>query len=253
VGEFDRIESGNAVSKRNGGREKGQGQLAIETRGGEGREFEVRVGRDEMNLAEFPFTVLTHRVPKDVSTIKFQDVISGKDGKAVVREWTITGSDGYGLPVAGDEEVYVALMEITQEHGFRSPKIPITRYDLLRRMGWPRDGHAYRRVQDALNRLMGVSIVANNSFWDNEAKRYVDEGFHILEGYRLYDEKPGRDSSPPDSYIVWNPVLFTSFRAGNIKQLDTNTYFSLNTPLARRLFRYLDKKRYDGKATSHAA
>lgn len=211
--------------------------------------LEVRIGRDEMNLAEFPFTVLSHRVPRGVNSIKFTDMISGKDGKTVVRTWLITGSDAYGLPVAGDEELYVALMEVTQEYGYNSPKVPVTRYELLTRMGWARDGHSYKRIQEALNRLMGVSIVANNSFWDNEAKRYVDEGFHILEGYRLYDEKPGRDTNPPDSYIVWNPVLFNSFRAGNIKQLDTNIYFSLSTPLARRLFRYLDKKRYDGKAT----
>lgn len=242
-------ESGTAVGKTRSAGPRGDDQLQIVDAGVEKNELEVRIGRDEMNLAEFPFTVLTHRAPRGINAIKFQDVISGKDGKAVIREWTVTGSEGYGLPVAGDEEVYVALMEITQEHGFRSAKVPITRYDLLGRMGWPRDGHAYRRVQDALNRLMGVSIVANNSFWDNEAKRYVDEGFHILEGYRLYDEKPGRDCSPPDSYVVWNPVLFTSFRAGNIKQLDTSTYFALETPLARRLFRYLDKKRYDGKAT----
>jgi plasmid replication initiation protein len=215
----------------------------IETR------LEVRIGRDEMNLAEFPFTVLSHRVPNGVNTIKFSDTITGKGGKTVRRGWTITGSDAYGLPVAGDEEVYVALMEVTEDYGFEDPRVPITRYDLLRRMGWPRDGHSYKRVQDSLNRLMGVSIVANNSFWDNDAKRYVNEGFHILEGYRLYDEKPGRDNSPPNSYIVWNPVLFNSFRAGNIKQLDTGMYFSLSTPLARRLFRYLDKKRYDGKAT----
>jgi hypothetical protein len=213
------------------------------------RHLAVRIGRDEMNLAEFPFTVLSHRVPGGVNTIKFKDLITGKDGKSITREWTITGSEAYGLPVAGDEEVYVALMEVTDEYGFKSAKIPITRYELLRRMGWPRDGHSYRRIQEALNRLMGVSIVANKAFWDNEAKRYVDEGFHILEGYRLYDEKPGRDSNPPQSYIVWNPVLFHSFRAGNLKQLDTNLYFSLSTPLARRLFRYLDKKRYDGKAT----
>jgi len=213
------------------------------------RHLAVRIGRDEMNLAEFPFTVLSHRVPGGVNTIKFTDLITGKDGKTVAREWTITGSEAYGLPVAGDEEVYVALMEVTDEYGFKSAKIPITRYDLLQRMGWPRDGHSYRRIQEALNRLMGVSIVASKAFWDNEAKRYVDEGFHILEGYRLYDEKPGRDTNPPQSYIVWNPVLFHSFRAGNLKQLDTNLYFSLSTPLARRLFRYLDKKRYDGKAT----
>ncbi len=31
--------------------------------------------------------------------------------------------------------------------------------------------------------------------------------------------------------------------------MDTGIYFSLSTPLARRLFRYLDKQRYDAKAT----
>lgn len=215
----------------------------------EDRSFHVRIGRDEMNLAEFPFAMLTHRVPEGRDTITFTDMITGKDGGSVSREWTITGSEAYGLPVAGDEEVYVALMEVTEEYNFESPEVPITRYDLLRRMDWPRDGHSYQRLQESLNRLMGVSIVASNSFWDNDAKRYVDEAFHILEGYRLYDEKPGRDDSVPQSYIVWNPTLFSSFKAGNIKQLDTQIYFSLNTPLARRLFRYLDKKRYDGKAT----
>ena len=66
-------------------------------------QLEVRIGRDEMNLAEFPFTLLSHRVPEGVNTIKFTDTISGKDGKSVIREWTITGSEAYGLPVAGDE------------------------------------------------------------------------------------------------------------------------------------------------------
>ena len=201
------------------------------------RHLAVRIGRDETNLAEFPFTVLSHRVPGGVNTIKFTDLITGKDGKTVAREWTITGSEAYGLPVAGDEEVYVALMEVTDEYGFKSAKIPITRYDLLQRIGCPRDGHSYRRIQEALNRLMGVSIVASKAFWDNEAKRYVDEGFHILEGYRLYDEKPGRDTNPPQSYIVWNPVLFHSFRAGNLKQLDKTLYYTLRAQLARRLLR----------------
>ena len=34
------------------------------------RHLAVRIGRDEMNLAEFPFTVLSHRVPGGVNTIK---------------------------------------------------------------------------------------------------------------------------------------------------------------------------------------
>ena len=39
---------------------------------------------------------------------------------------------------------------------------------------------------------------------------------------------------------VWNAVIFASFKAGNIKQLDTDFYFGLRSAISRRLFRYLD-------------
>ena len=46
------------------------------------------VGRDEMNLAEFPITLLTERVPEGVKTLVFED----KHGTL-----TVTGSDAHGL------------------------------------------------------------------------------------------------------------------------------------------------------------
>ena len=45
-----------------------------------------RIGRDEMNLAEFPITLLTDRAPKGVKTLAFE----GRHGKL-----TVTGSDAY--------------------------------------------------------------------------------------------------------------------------------------------------------------
>ncbi len=211
-----------------------------------------RLGRDEMNLAEFPFALLANRVPDDVNTLKFEDTVEGKDGKLVRRTWTVTGGDHFGLPVAGDEQVYVALMEVTREQGFDQRTISITRYDMIKRLGWPDKGDSYKRLRAALDRLLSVTIKSEKAFWDKAKQRYVDVGFHIIDDYALYDETPGRKGRKsqdplPLSFVSWNQVIFRSFQAGNIKQLDTAFYFSLQSNLSRRLYRYLDKKRYDGK------
>lgn len=215
----------------------------------------ARLGRDEMNLAEFPFALLSDRAPKGINTVSFEDTVEGKDGKLVTRTWTVTGGESFGLPLAADEEVYVALMEVSKEQGFDQRTIYITRYDLIKRLGWPDKGDSYRRLRAALDRLLGVTVKAEKAFWDKENERYIDVGFHIIDDYALYDEAPGRkrkgaeggQDALPLSFISWNQVIFRSIRAGNIKQLDTAFFFTLKSSLSRRLYRYLDKKRYDGK------
>ncbi len=205
----------------------------------------VRMGRDEMNLAEFPFAVLAKTSPTDTNTLEFVDVIRDASGRTITRHWTVTASEKYGLPTATDEEVYIALMEVTKEHGFRSRTVPITRYDLIRRMGWKPDGRSYKRLELSLDRLKGVTIKAENAFWDNEAKRYITIAFGIIDNYVLVDQRRERRGIEEiQSSITWNQVIFNSFRAGNIKLLDTELYFSLRSPIAKRLYRYLDKKRY---------
>jgi len=212
-----------------------------------------RLGGDEMNLAEFPFTLLTDRQPDGVESIQFSDTIRGKDGKPFERIWIVTGSEEFGLPVASDEQVYIALMEITREQNYANRIIHLTRYELIRRLGWPDKGGSYRRLKAALDRLLGVTITAQRAFWDKSREAYVDVGFHIIDDYALYNEPRGRKPSGarrpvPHSYVAWNEVIFASFQAGNIKQLDTGFYFGLRSAVSRRLFRYLDKKRLDGKA-----
>ncbi len=212
-----------------------------------------RLGGDEMNLAEFPFALLSDRQPDGVESIQFSDTIRGKDGNPFERIWIVTGSEEFGLPVASDEQVYIALMEITREQNYANRIIHLTRYELIHRLGWPDKGGSYRRLKAALDRLLGVTITAQRAFWDKSRQCYVDVGFHIIDDYALYNEPRGRKPSGarrplPHSYVAWNEVIFASFQAGNIKQLDTGFYFGLRSAVSRRLFRYLDKKRLDGKA-----
>jgi hypothetical protein len=215
--------------------------------GPEQRSALARLGRDEMNLAEFPFALLSKRVPAGLSEVRFSDTIRGPNGQPVERRWVLTGSPKHGLPVAADELVYVALMEATKEQGFNSRVVHTSRQDLAKRIGLPHGGAAYRQIKASLDRLVGVNIHAENAFWDPDKRSYGTVSFGLLDDYVLLDERKERAKDLPLGQVAWNRIIFASFLAGNIKRLDTSFFFSLDSPIARRLYRYLDKKRYDGK------
>jgi len=216
------------------------------------QQTQIIASKDEMNLVEFPFTLLSKR-NEGQKTIEFTDWIM-VNGKLAKREWIVTGSDKYGLPTAGDEELYIALMKVSKDMDFQSRKVPFTRYQLAKLMGWGLDGISYERIEQGLDRLSGVRIKAKNAFWDNEKKKYVTVNFGIIDDYYLYDERrPSKkhgitQKEPPISNFSWNEVLFNSFKSGNIKTIDAEFYFALKSSIAKRLYRFLDKKKYGGKS-----
>jgi hypothetical protein len=59
-----------------------------------------RVGRDEMNLCEFPIATLADRVSPGCTTMVFED----QHGTL-----TVSGSDAYGLPTAPDQAAVEAF------------------------------------------------------------------------------------------------------------------------------------------------
>src|SRR3954462_8521458 len=82
-------------------------------------------GRDELNLAEFPITLLSDRVPKGCKTLVFE--VESRDqrtARVIPRKVTITGSDAYGLPTAVDDEILVGLIQLTKlKNDFTDPVV----------------------------------------------------------------------------------------------------------------------------------
>lgn len=202
-----------------------------------GRAGELASGRDEMNLAEFPLTLLADRVPGEIKTLCYVS----RPGTLVV-----TGSDAFGLPTAADADVIIGLIQLTRlRNDFADPKVPFTRYELLRILGWPDESRYYRRLDESLNRWVGVTLHYQNAWWDNRAKRYLSAKMHILESVIL-DEKPGRRvrGAPPVSSFTWNKTFIESCQADNLKRLDLDTYFSFRSAVTKRMYRFLDKRFY---------
>jgi hypothetical protein len=207
---------------------------------------EYREGKDELNLAEFPIAALSNRVDQDTKTIVFEDsTFDQASGQIIKRSLTITASDAFGLPTASDDEVLLGLIQLTRQAGFTSPKIYFTPYKLMQILGWQPTTKNYRRLSDALNRWLGVSLFYDNAWRDRRSGQWVDQKFHFLDNVSIHKSgQKSLDGPQGYSWIKWNEVVFKSFQSGNLKALDFQTYTQLESAIAKRMYRFLDKRFY---------
>ncbi len=203
-------------------------------------------GRDELNLAEFPLCALAHRLPAALKTLRFEDRIWDKSrGEHITRQLTVTGSDAFGLPTALDDEVLLGLIQLSRQGGFAERKVSFTRYQLIRLLGWRDDTKTYDRLEESLNRWTGVTLYYRNAWWDRNRKCWVDEKFHVIDNVWLchrHATRPDLGSGAPQSAFVWNEVLYRSFQAGNLKGINFEFFKGLQSAIAKRLYRFLDKR-----------
>jgi len=202
------------------------------------------IGKDEMNLCELPIAKLGRRDKREI--IEFVGEVV-KNGQTIAQEWTVRGAAGLGLPTEFAERVLVALISLAAKQGFQTEKTSFTVYEILKLMGLGTGGHYYQEVSMALQRLHGVTITGKNTWWDNDKKKYrtIRKGFGLIDNYwleSLSDEDDDENETGMGGYVVWNEWLWESFRAGYIKNIDTQFYYGLENTLARRLYRFLDKR-----------
>ena len=203
-------------------------------------------GRDELNLAEFPLCALAHRLRPDQKTLRFEDRVWDEGrGETITRQLTITGSDAYGLPTALDDEVLLGLIQLSRLNQFAGRTVRFTRYQLIQVLDWRHESKSYERLEASLNRWTGVTLYYQRAWWNKAKRCWVDEKFHVLDNVRLFQrENAGvaADDESGASVFVWNEVIFRSFQAGNLKSIDFDFFRELRSAIARRLYRFLDKR-----------
>jgi hypothetical protein len=209
------------------------------------------MGRDEMNMVEFPLAALADRVPQGCKTLVFEYSTWDRSQKRhVTRRLTISASDKYGLPTALDDEVILGLVQLSKAEDFAHRQVPFSRYRLLGLLGWRDESKSYARLGESLKRWLGVTLYYENAWWDNVRKRWIDANFHLLDNVTLYhrgqgSEAPSKASDNQSfSTFTWNDTIYRSFRAGNLKSIDLELYRKLKSTIAKRIYRFLDKRFY---------
>lgn len=198
-------------------------------------------GAEELNMAEFPFCLISGRGDGSRS-ICYERNTTMADGVIIHMSFTVFGGER-GLPTGGDQDIYVALMAAWAVKGFQSKVIEFQSvYNLLKSVGIQPDGYGYERAKNAFERFCGLLCTAEKSWWDVKSRmRKSAIGFHLFESFYLRKAEDDENDGP--CHIVASDFLYASVMNGNTKPLDIAMYTALNTPLARRLYRYLDQQR----------
>lgn len=190
---------------------------------------------------EFPLAVIGKHAEEGAHSLTFEDEITDQSTKErVARRITVT-SGKFGLPIAGDMDVLLALMILTsQRNKFRKQKLEFSLCEVCRLLQWPvDDGRRMKLLKNAIARWLGVTVYFENA-------RRVDgqwisiEGIHLLERVKLSNTREYRDHNV-DQFLKWNEVVLEAMQAGFIS-LDWNFYLSLKSATAKRLYRFLSKR-----------
>ncbi|MFQ3649530.1 MAG: replication initiator protein A [Gemmataceae bacterium] len=208
-------------------------------------------GRDEMNLADFPLAALTRTQKTDgerkLDRLEF--TASRFDAtlrRRVQQKVTLTSTTREGLPTPADEHVILALLHLAKHRDdFAEPTVPFYPAQLFQIMRWEPNGRSYTRLREVLRRLKAVTIRYENAWWDAEGRAYEEEmATSIIAAYKIGRQTAGPRKAEPCSWITWGPHFYDSLRKGNLKRLDLEVFFSLRTPTAQRMYRFLDKRFY---------
>lgn len=198
---------------------------------------EELLGKDEMNLAELPITLLTDR--KGVSMITREvPVRDEQNATTVLRKVTVTGSEQFGLPSAQDNLVLLGLIYLTKRsNNFTNRRIWFTRGELIRVLGWANSGQSYTRLELSLKRWANVFVLYENAWWERRQQTYSSKGFGIIDDFELHDGMGGRALSS----IAWNEVFFQSLEAGFVRTIDLRLLLRLRHPTSQQMYRFLGK------------
>jgi hypothetical protein len=217
----------------------------IEPESSHTKENSKPAGKDEMNLAEFPLAKLGRNDTKQ--TIQYEGWVVDRDGVRKQQKWIVSSTAAVGLPTEFAERVLVSLIAMTAQDDFKSPKVAFTVYRILKMLGLSMNKRNYKAVEKALKQLVGVTLFSEGAFWNKQKQKRVTtlKGFHLINDIwlkYLEDDTDVIEDEGVNGYIVWGEEIWNSFKAGYIKNLDIQFYYSLESALARRLYRFLDKR-----------
>lgn len=202
---------------------------------------------DEMNLAEFPLSMIGERVPEGVDCLVFEDEATDpKTCQRIVQRITVRGQAPFGLPTSVDDEVLMGCLRATKEAGFVSRRVDFEPASFLRAMRWKTDGPAYARLRRALDRYSTLSVVSEGAYWHKGKHKPVRDVVGILDRW----QSSGRDPDtglPERAFFVWGDFMWESFEARNLRNLDYDFLLGLESAVSRRAYRFLGKRFYHAK------
>lgn len=214
------------------------------------RRVSARAIRLDRSLEALPVFRLSDSA--DDGIIAYADAQGGR--------WRVLPGPGERLPGTFDQDVYVELLRRYHDDGEPADgAISFTLHAFLRAMGRRVDGRTYAQLRGALVRLERTTL-ESHGLYDLAAAPRADVTFTLLasvavERRRTLDREqlplfPSVATAEPGvARVVLSPVIRDNLAADHAVSLSASCYWSLDSPVARRLYRLLELARTEERLT----
>ena len=177
------------------------------------------------------------------------------------RRWRVLPAPGDRLPGTFDQDVYVELLR--RYHEAEEPAdgaISFTLHAFLRAMGRRVDGRTYEQLRSALGRLERTTLESNGIYESVAGGGRSDVQFTLLTGVAVERRRTmDREqlplfttfptAEPGVARVVLSAVVRENLAADHVVSLSAACYWSLGSPVARRLYRLLEVARAEERLT----
>jgi len=119
-------------------------------------------------------------------------------------------------------------------------------YELRKILGWSDDsGGAYKEIRDALLRIATTSMQSRNAFYSAEERRRIVDTFNLWSVHFAEHEVKGQ-TVRERHVLKFHPIFIRNYMAQYLKGIDSDFYWSLRSPVSKRLYRLVDLQRAGG-------
>ena len=201
----------------------------------------------EQNLEEFPLFELKARKRGTKARI-FETVVIGEGGVVLKRQWKVMPSGEYGMPGPLDQDVYLGVLQLLQQKGGMPEhgELAFSLYELRKILGWSDDsGGAYREIRDALLRIATTALQSKNAFYSADERRRIADTFNIWSVH-FAEHEVGGQTVRERHVLRFHPIFIRNYLAQYLKGVDAEFYWSLRSPVSKRVYRLVDLQRSGG-------
>ncbi|MBV9455128.1 MAG: replication initiator protein A [Rubrobacter sp.] len=201
----------------------------------------------EQNLEEYPLFELKARRRGSKARV-FERSITGDNGLSFNQVWKVMPSGEYGMPGPVDQDVYLAVLQLLQQRGGmpENGELRFSLYELRKVLRWTDDsGKAYKQIRDSLLRIATTSVQSKQAFYSAHEKRRITDTFTVWSVHFAEQEVDGLPVR--ERHVLrFHPIFIRNYIAQYLKGLDADFYWSLRSPLSKRLYRLVDLQRAGG-------
>jgi len=214
--------------------------------------------RSEVNFLVLPFFALWDKEVKRKTRTEYRTSVT-RDGQKLEISWIVSSNAEFGYPGPFDRTVHKAIEQIISELPLPiyNPIAIGSLYNLCKRMGISNfGGSQYRKIKEALTRIVATTIVSRGAFFSKEKDGWIEDVFHLYDRIVFKGEKLLNSNVADTNYLFLSSWYLDNVNANYVKPVDWTYYKSLKTPVAQRLYELLSVKFYGlftrrGKAISY--